>query len=79
MKLHPVQQGVVRDRASVGGPPAQCFAVLLAGPADVVGADGREGHQFHAVHLDLRRADRVPAALFDLGTAPQAERHRDVA
>ena len=33
MKLHPVQQGVVRDRASVGGPQAQCFAVLLAGPS----------------------------------------------
>src|SRR3984957_5735669 len=79
MELDPVQQGVISDRAGVRGPPAQCFPVLLPGPADVVGGDGRERHQLHARHLDLRGADRVPAALLDLGTAPQPERHRDVA
>ena len=79
MEFHPVQQGVVSDRAGVGGPLAQGFPVAFPAAADVAWRDGGKGHQFHGVDLDPRGTGAIPAPGPDFGPAPQPEGHGDVA
>src|ERR1700742_3137269 len=72
VELHPVQHGVVLDRARVGGPAPQRLPVRLPGPPHVGVGDRGERDQLDRVHLDpaQSRADRVPAARLDLGPLP---------
>ena len=79
VEFHPVQQGVVGDRAGVGGPLAQGFPVAFPAAADVAWRDGGKGHQFHGVDLDPRGTGAIPAPGPDFGPAPQPEGHGDVA
>ena len=79
VELHPVEQGVVGDRAGVGGPLAQGLHVFLATAAQVGCRNGGKGHQFYGVDLDISRADGITAADPDLGAPPQPEGDGDVA
>src|SRR5580693_91952 len=78
VEFDPVHDRAGVDRAGVRGPPSECLQILLAGQADVLGADRAERHQFDRIDLDHRRADRVPATELHLGPPPQPNRHRDV-
>jgi len=79
MERNPVEQRVVGDRPGVRGAPSQRLAVGLAGPADVGVGDLGEGHQVHAVDLNLDPADSVAPAHLGVGTPPQAAGDGDVA
>src|SRR5215831_6269802 len=79
VELHPVEQGVVGDRAGVGGPPAQGLHVFLATAAEIGGRNGGKGHQLHGVDLDIPRPDGIAAAGPDLRAPPQPEGDGDVA
>jgi len=77
VKLHPVGECVVGDRAGMGSTLAQGFPIPFPGSADVGGRDGGKGHQFHGVHFDLYPDQRVLAALPHLGPASQPEGYGD--
>jgi hypothetical protein len=78
MEIHAIDQRVLRDRTSMGGPFTKRFSVLLTRASHVVGSDGAEGHQLDRVDLDFRGANRIATRDLHLRPLPQAERDRDL-
>ncbi len=77
VELHPVEQGVLADRTSMGRPRTKRFPIPFARPPHILGRDRAKRHHLHRVDLDPRRPDRIPARHLDLRPLPQSERHRD--
>jgi hypothetical protein len=60
-------------------PSAQSLEVGLARVSEVGLVDGTEGDELDRVDLDVSVGDAVAATGFDLRSAPQTERHGDLA
>jgi len=78
VERNPEEQGLVADGTGVGGAPAQCLTIVLAGAADVGIGDVGEPDQLHAVDLYFDPPDPVAPADLRVRAPPESEGHPDV-
>src|ERR1700721_1447988 len=74
VKLDPIEDRVVTNRACVGRAVAERLAIGLAGATHVLVTDGVEREQVDGVHLDPGTANRIHATDSHLWPLPQSKR-----